>query len=155
MFCPVCHSEYRRGIETCTTCAVELVTELRSGAAAEVDLEAAAQLPVAPETNLVPYCGFLSLDEARAARETLRAEGVRSEILIRDGAAGDPARPDEEFWLRVPASQFRVVEQVLGEHEEEPARPGAAGDDAVACSDCGKLVAEDETACPHCGAQFE
>ncbi len=155
MFCPDCQSEYRKGIDTCTTCEVKLVPQLTRGTA-HVAMPETLLAPAEGNDPLVSHCGFLSLDDARQARETLRAEGIRSDILIRYAApVGRTGEPEEEFWLRVPASMRDAVDRLLGEMED--VEEGSEESDAatVACSDCGKPVAEDETFCPHCGAQFE
>jgi hypothetical protein len=107
--------------------------------------------------QMVEFCGFFSLDEARQARETLRGERIASEILIRDVVADDPrTAPPEEYWLRVPIRHVRRVADLLGYEEESGATAGRGSEDgSFACSDCGRSVAEDETFCPHCGAKFE
>jgi hypothetical protein len=108
--------------------------------------------PTAPvEIEQVPmgqFCGFFSLDDARAAREQLRAQRILSDILIRDATDGEHA---EEFWLRVPVTRMPMAEQILGFQSAVPDEE--EGD--FACSDCGKPVAEEETFCSHCGAKFD
>jgi hypothetical protein len=113
-----------------------------------------AVAPLGP-LRLTDYCGFLTLDEARAARDRLRGERIRSEIVIRestDAALDRPAR--EEYWLRVDVSRLRDVASVLGDvpEVEEAAAADGAG---FACGACGGHVAEDATRCPSCGARFD
>jgi len=150
MFCPVCESDYRPGITRCATCGVDLVAEhapVRQLPSSEVEGAAAAEM--------VDYCGFLSLEDARQARRLLRPHGIDSEIVIRDAAGSASAQdPGEEYWLRVPARRALEATEILG-HD---AAADAAGDYApgtFACSECHALVAEEETFCPHCGARFD
>jgi len=109
MFCPVCKDEFRGGFTRCATCDVDLVEDL--SAAPERPPETA---PVAMPVPLAEYCGFLDLDDARAAREHLRGEGIRSDILIRESPSDDGAA-EEEYWLRVEAKRFRHVAKLLGD----------------------------------------
>ena len=156
MFCPVCKGEYRPGITRCEACGVALVehvgdrdVEPAAGAGEEDAADAA--------DRMVEYCGFFSLDEARQARETLRGQRIASEILIRDVVTDDPRTPpSEEYWLRVPIRHVRKVADLIGYEDERSASAEPGSDEGtVACSDCGRSVAEDETFCPHCGAKFE
>jgi rubrerythrin len=108
---------------------------------------------------MIDYCGFLELEDARRARDRLRAESVRADIVIREAPDSDlsgPAR--EEYWLRVERQRYRDAAALLEsdeaatvEHEEEP----GGEDDSFSCGDCGHLVAADERFCPSCGARFE
>jgi hypothetical protein len=148
MFCPVCRSEYRLGFTRCGTCEVDLVPELRAESAAAVRRGTDAARDLGP---LVDYCGFLSLDEARQARDGLRARGLASEIVIRDPAEAD-APGAEEYWLRVPAGAFRQVRGILGYDAVEDAEEAAA--ESVSCSECGASVEAEESFCPQCGSRF-
>jgi hypothetical protein len=96
---------------------------------------------------MVEYCGFLSLEEARGARDRLKVNTIRSEIVIRE----TPGSNDEEYWLRVEKDRQREVVVLLGydEHEHN------AYDDTFACDECGHEVAAAESFCPKCGAKFE
>jgi hypothetical protein len=148
MFCPVCKSEFREGFTRCGSCEVDLVAELGPGR-----FEAAGREPAALGP-LVDYCGFLSLDDARYARDRLRHERLHSEIVIRDRAAEELTAPvEEEYWIRVPATDFRATAAILGDDLNERAR--TESDETVACSECGKTVGPDELFCPHCGAKFD
>jgi rubrerythrin len=129
---------------------------------------------------MASYCGFLTIDEARFARDQLRAKRVEADILILAAAESDPDQPlQEEFWVRVPQSKLALTERILGfqeaefpdeedereveesqqageeEQEAEEGEEAVAGDGGFACSNCGRDVAEDEDVCPHCGASFE
>ena len=146
MICPVCRDEYRPGFTRCATCSVDLVETLD---AAQPHAPAAATPPPAagsgaPAVELtVPYCGFLSLDEARQAREALRAKGVRSVIVI------TAPHGDEEYWIRVAAADVRATTAVLGPPEAVEIR-----DESFTCSACGSTVGSSDTACPGCGLEF-
>lgn len=153
MYCPVCRAEYRPEIARCSTCDVDLVTELAASSAGsavglqEEHIEAEA---------MMNYCGFHALEEAREAREQLRKERIRSEILIRDGPRTGPASvPAEEYWLRVVPRDFATVASILGYEGADADEEPAEAEGAVSCSDCGAAVGEHETFCPHCGARFE
>jgi hypothetical protein len=143
MICPVCRDEYRPGFTRCATCGVDLVATLDAGQAPQ------APAPSAPPTEgptvelTVPFCGFLGLDEARKARETLRERGVRALIVITE--SGDA----EEYWLRVAHEDYRATAAILGRHEvAEPQ------DESFACSACGVAVGPADRACPGCGLEF-
>jgi hypothetical protein len=153
VFCPECQSEYRAAIRRCADCDVDLVDAL--GASPEIEEAPGTRRPSGTDA-MVDYCGFVSLDEARQARETLRRDGIPSEITIRDAAPGarGAGPPREEYWLRVPVSRYENAADLLGYDEAPEARSAAEGD-TVACSECGRQVAEDESFCPHCGARFE
>ena len=110
--------------------------------------------PVAPAAlPMLDYCGFLGLDDARQARDSLRPQGIASEITIREvpGSPLDgPVR--EEYWLRVPAKAFRQVSLLLG-YDAVSSESEASG--ALECGQCGKVVAPEESFCAGCGARFE
>ena len=150
MFCPNCKDEFRQGFTRCGRCDVDLVDDL-----AAVESGNPVAVPeFAIQIRFGEYCGYLSLEEARQARDKLRPEGIRSEIALReppDSSLEEPVR--EEYWLRVDTSQAKRVAQLLGgvpavEPEEED-------DDSFACGDCGQKVADDELFCPKCGARFD
>lgn len=76
--------------------------------------------PPQSPVRLVDYCGFLSLDEAREARDRLRESRIRSEIVLREApeATWDDAI-EEEAWLRVDAASLVQVRKILPEPEAE------------------------------------
>ncbi len=145
MFCPKCKDEFRPGFARCGRCNVDLVEDL-----AAVKPEAVAREPAMP-VRLAEYCGYLALEEARHARDQLRREGIRYEIVLReppDASQDEPAQ--EEYWLRVDASQAKRVAQILGD-----VPTATEEDNSFACGDCGQKVATDELFCPKCGARFD
>ncbi len=148
MFCPKCQDEFRPGFARCGRCNVDLVEEL-----AAVAQKAVAREP-ALAVRFAEYCGYLSLDDARQARDQLRRERIRYEIVLREPPEADweePAR--EEYWLRIDASQAKRVVQILG--GVPPVAGDTDEDDSFACGDCGHKVADEETFCPKCGARFD
>jgi hypothetical protein len=150
MFCPMCRDEFRPGFTRCATCGVALVAQL------DPDPSTAkwSRAPVAP-TTMVDYCGFVSLDEARQARERLRAEDIAGEIVIRDEPA-EAGRFTEEYWLRVDRDRFAQASQLLGFDEAAVEDPeGGADESTFQCGECGAEVAAEESFCPGCGARFE
>jgi hypothetical protein len=153
VFCPNCKDEFRPGFTHCGRCNVDLVEDL-----AEVQEAAPVLAPEVPlPIRLGEYCGYLSLDEARHARDQLRREQIRTEIVLReppDASWDEPVR--EEYWLRVDTSQAKRVAEILG---GVPAVEGdddrESDDDSFACGDCGQQVAVEELFCPGCGARFD
>lgn len=151
MFCPTCRSEYRPGFSRCATCDVDLVEELHSE---DERRHSTGEAPAVAPGAMLDYCGFLSLDEAREARDRLWRGGVRGEIVIREPTGAAPTDPvREEYWLRVAAADQRTVIGILGYDLAEPAGEEAAS--GLTCSDCGHHVGTEETFCAHCGARFE
>ena len=119
MFCPTCKDEFRPGFTRCGACSVDLVESLSAPASRPAPPPPAVAGPV----HLADYCGFLSLEEAREARDRLRADRIRSEIVIREAPEAPLDHPvSEEYWLRVDAARLREVASVLGDVPEvEPA----------------------------------
>jgi hypothetical protein len=149
MFCPVCRDEYRPGFTRCATCEVALVERLDTAAAAQ---PAPVMAEVAAEEGTANFCGFLTLDEAREARDKVKAAGMPAEILICDTPGtivGEPVH--EEFWLRVRPRDFRAVVGIVG---SAPAEVEDA-DGVFGCAECGATVHATAEACPGCGLRFE
>jgi hypothetical protein len=130
---------------------VDLVEELPNEGPRD---RVAAEAPPGP-VRLAEYCGYFSLDDARNARDRLREQRIRSDIVVReppDASWDEPVR--EEYWLRVDISCARKIAAVLGDVPE--VEDAAGGEDSgFACGDCGQKVAADETFCPQCGARFD
>jgi len=149
MFCPVCRDEYRPGFTRCTTCDVALV---EAPDAVGQRKPAPILTEVAAEEATANFCGFLTLDEARHARDKVREALLPAEILIRNapGTAAD-APLQEEFWLRVRPRDFRAIVGLIGFEPVETADT----DDAFGCSACGATVHASDEACPGCGLRFE
>lgn len=153
MICPQCKSEYRTGFVRCASCDVDLVEE---SAVVEAPVEPRMRVDAALEAELYPFCGFLELEDARVARESLREAGIPADILIRETAGAD--EDAEEFWIRVPRRRFAEVADVLHEEpsEEEKGGNGALGEgETFACSECGEDVPAEADVCPGCGARFD
>lgn len=151
MFCPRCKDEFRAGFTRCGRCNVDLVEELPRE---ETSGRAAAGEPSAP-VRLAEYCGYLSLDEARNARDRLREQRIRSDIVVReppDAAWDEPVR--EEYWLRVDISYASRIAPIIGDVPEVEAAADEE-ESGFACGDCGRQVAAAETFCPECGARFD
>lgn len=147
MYCPVCHDEYRPGFTRCATCDVDLVESV----AAKAPPKAVAVLAeVAAEEATANFCGFLSLDEARAARDKVRDAGRRAEILICDAPRREDEPIKEEYWLRVAPRDFRQVASLIG---FEP-NPATGDEESFLCSACGATVRSTDAQCPGCGLGF-
>jgi hypothetical protein len=152
MFCPICKDEFRPGFTRCASCDVDLVESLSGSAPGSAPAAPAA--PAVSPRSLIEYCGFVSLDDARRARDQLLQEMIGSEIAIRV----TPAPPAggaraEEYWLRVERGRYKDVVRLLGYDEAEG--PAHEDEGSFACGECGKLVPADEVFCPGCGARFE
>jgi hypothetical protein len=149
VFCPKCKDEFRAGFTHCAGCNVDLVDEFPTKSFQPSTASSSASTTVC--AAMVDYCGFLGLEEAREARDSLRLEGIRSEIVIRESPESAIDRPiKEEYWLRVDHGRYRECSAVLGfDHVEADEESG------FNCSSCGQLVTAEESFCPKCGARFE
>lgn len=164
MFCPECDGEYRAGITHCPSCDVDLVERPSEGEAEPEEHDSAP--PISTSSEMADYCGFLTMEDARQARDLLRKARIASEIVLRDTPGAEGAIV-EEYWLRVPTDGLSRAAAILGYEAEEEAAPAEEAEAAEAaedaedddspfsCSDCGKSVSGDETFCPHCGARFD
>jgi hypothetical protein len=151
MFCPVCHDEYRPGFTRCASCDVALVASLDEKA--RTPAPAAVITEVAGDERMINFCGFLHLDEARAARDTVRASKRRAEILICEAPGAQLDAPvAEEYWLRIAPKDVRAVADLIG---YELAAAPVAEDDSFNCSACGAVVHASDAQCPGCGLGFE
>ncbi|HJQ99275.1 MAG TPA: hypothetical protein VJ826_13260 [Candidatus Polarisedimenticolaceae bacterium] len=150
MICPVCRDEYRKGFTRCATCSVDLVETLDVAAPAVPSHRPAATTSHAPAGKALAvelterYCGFVSLEEARAARGSLSARSVRSLIVIEESPEGE-----EEYWLRISPDDAKAAIAILGRHEVPP-----TPDESFNCSACGVTVGPSDRACPGCGLEF-
>ena len=154
MFCPVCQGEYRPGVVRCATCDVELVAEPSQSRSVSLSSRGGGEAPAEESEAMVNYCGFLTLEEARQARDLLRRERISAEILIREATAERASAPQEEYWLRVPARSFPAATALLG-YDEAGEHSSAGEPRELSCSECGEPVSEHETFCAHCGARFD
>jgi len=146
MFCPNCKDEFRPGFERCASCNVALVADL--SAAPQAPKEAATSQIPSP-AQLADYCGFVSLEEARASRDLLRRERIGCDIVIREQPGSDPDSPiEEEFWLRIDVAQQRSAMALLG-------FDAAVSSEGFSCDKCGQTVGDQESFCSGCGARFD
>jgi hypothetical protein len=153
MFCPRCKDEFRPGFSRCASCGVDLVESLSAGSATPAP--AAATPTSCSPLALVEYCGFVSLEEARVARNLLSAQAIGTEIAIRVNAeAGGDGSAVEEYWLRVERGRYKEVVRLLGYDEAQAVDEGEEVE-SFDCGECGRAVSADETFCPGCGARFE
>ena len=114
-------------------------------------LPAGGRSPV--PVQMVDFCGFVDLDEARQARELLREHQIRGDIVIRDSPGGSSTSAvGEEYWLRVEASRHRHAAPILGYDEAGPGDLDSA--DSTTCPQCGVTVASAESFCSSCGKRF-
>jgi hypothetical protein len=150
MFCPKCKDEFRPGFTRCANCNVDLVESLSGSTATSAP---GASVPAGSPLSLVEYCGFVSLEDARRARDLLFGEAIASEIAIRTVSPGAAADPAEEYWLRVERGRYKDVVRLLGYDEAQA--PPEEDDGSFACGECGTEVAAAETFCSGCGARFE
>lgn len=153
MYCPSCKDEFRPGFTRCESCGVDLVEDLSSPSAQPETQQASAPPPTTVSEPMLDYCGFFELDDARQARDTLKPSGIPSDIVIRE--VPDPetnGAVQEEYWLRVPPRAFRQTSAVLG-YDASSSESEDSG--KLACGQCGREVAAEESFCAGCGARFE
>ena len=153
MYCPSCKDEFRSGFTRCQSCDVDLVEDLSSLPPERLAAGAGGEEATVPRAvPMADYCGFFRLDEARGAREQLKAEGISSDIVIRTSPdASDQNAFGEEYWLRVEAAKYRMAAPVLGFDSAD------AGGTAKStnCESCGDKVSVEATFCAKCGTRFE
>jgi len=155
MFCPKCKDEFREGFTHCAGCNVDLVEDLSAATGSSSAGPGKSKATPAPNfpVRLAEFCGFLSLEEARHARDQLRLKKIRAEVVLRepfDASWDEPIQ--EEAWLRVEASRIKEVSAIL---DDDGSGSEPEGDGQFGCSKCGQMVAEEESFCPKCGARFE
>jgi len=101
---------------------------------------------------MIDFCGYVELEDARQARDSVWGRGMPAEIAIRPTPDSRPGSAmNEEYWLRVGLKTFRIVADLLG---YDPVDGASTSRDDLRCSDCGQEVAAEETFCPGCGARF-
>jgi len=150
MFCPQCQCEFRAGFSRCETCGVDLVEDL--SAPRQAPRPEPSRPVTATPVPMSEYCGFLSLDEARNARDRVRELGIQAAIEIREAPGSPLDEPsNEEFWLRVEASKIGKAAAVLGYDTSE----AAADEEEYVCGNCNAVVGADDDACPACGERLE
>ncbi len=154
MYCPRCKDEFRPGFTRCGVCNVALVESLDAAAPVREDRPRVPEVPVS--TAMAEFCGFLALGDAREARDRLRTERIRCEIVIRDRPdAEGGSGAEEEYWLRVERDRIVHAAKVLGYDAVDASHGHDDDDDGFACGECGHHVRADETFCANCGARFE
>lgn len=155
MFCPSCKDEFRAGFTRCAGCDVDLVERL--GESPPQPLVSERQVEVLGPVRLADICGYLGLDEARHARDTLRAERIRAEIAIREPLEIDWGAPAvEEYWIRADIARIKDVTRLIGDPGEALAEATAAAEpEDFLCSECETTVPGDAASCPGCGERFE
>ena len=153
MFCPQCEGEYREGIEMCPTCEVALVADLSVLPSAAPAPRGDTMFPAAAERGelaMVELIGFVDEADARAARATLKAADVPSELVIRD-AFGPGSSKGDEYWIRVAEDSKPAALAALGSTGPTKAEYQSASlylsEDR--CPSCGDLLPPDAD-CPHC-----
>ena len=156
MFCPNCKDEFRPGFTQCGGCGVALIDSLDAAGGAAGGRPAGNPSRTAPSVQLYPpmaeYCGFLGLDEARQARDRLKQQRIRAEIVIRESPGSlDADVVEEEYWLHVERDRKKEAVKHLGFHTVESDVP----DETFSCGECGHDVRSEESFCPKCGARFE
>lgn len=153
MFCPRCRDEFRPGFTRCAACDVDLVRDLSAAGSAGVVGQPA--VPPPNPVRLTQYCGFLSLDDAREARDKLRERRIRSEIVLREAPGASFDEPvEEEAWLHVETSRLAEVGKILPEPVLAVGEDDL-GEPAATCGECGASLRPETTACVNCGARFE
>ena len=154
MFCPVCRDEFRPGFTRCAGCDVDLVESLGDPVEPEVQAVRDLMADSAPQEPMTNFCGFMTLEEARAARDKMRASGRKAEILIcEEPGAPASATIKEEYWLRVMPRDFKAATALVG--EDTAAVAETVEEDSFLCSACGATVRAADTKCPGCGLSFE
>lgn len=132
MYCPVCQDEFREGFTRCEDCDAELVADL---AAAPPPPRPSAAPAADPDREPIPidmadYCGFISLEDAREARDLLRSSRILSEIVIREAPGGDPeGELVEDFWIRVDRKRIREAQALLDADDDGGPEADSGGDD--------------------------
>ena len=150
MFCPSCRDEFRPGFTRCERCNQDLVESLDEVVEGKT-AQAGGHPPLL--VQMVEFCGFVDLDEARKARELLRDKQITADILIRESPNTSPNDSVvEEFWLRVDARRYRQAVPILGYDEAGPGDLDSA--ESTTCGKCGATIAAAESFCSSCGARF-
>ena len=165
-YCPSCGDEYRPGVVSCVSCAVELVsgTEKLSRLAQEHESLALRSMELTSEDELVSIRKG-SLNDLKYLRKVLEKERIPSLIAGDDkncgrGCCGPEMflqikKDDVEAALQVLAEDF-VKSTALDSHDLSTAH--AVFDEQAAetvCPACGCRFSPTVGACPDCGLSFD
>lgn len=164
-YCPVCHDEYRAGIEKCAACGVELVDgvrfrEMQSG---EGRARETRSMELSVDDELVTLRSG-SLSEMKQLSSLLAAEKIPSLLVSEDGSCGKGCcgatvilqirMEDGQDALAVLAEDFKRSTSL---ESYDLTHAGAVFDseaENTTCPACGHTFAPTTTTCPDCGLCF-
>ena len=135
-FCPICSSEYREGVQTCSDCGVKLVDKLEPEKHHEKFRDA--------YTTKAPAI-------AEMIKEALEQEGIYCLLSNELGSAILPmAGESSEIKLLVQSNKLEEAHALIKSFFDES--PDIAT--FTFCSNCNARVEADLDACPFCGEEF-
>ncbi len=116
MFCPKCKVEYRPGFRRCVDCDVDLVYALpvQPPRRVEAGAEPTEPIGVAEGTEFKALSRWIDSVACADACLKLRSARVAYKVTEIPKPVGYQMRPQQEFEIAVPASQYEKSKELLG-----------------------------------------
>lgn len=151
-YCPECEAEYEDGIETCSDCLVNLISEAEYRLRKEEEQHSQEILRKADFVSVMIARNAFEADRLKVA---LEEEGIP--VLIRTflDTAYDGIYVAQKGWGRVEvpiterARAERIVEDFVRAFSQEEETQ------ALHCTSCGQKLEPEETRCSRCGAPVQ
>jgi predicted amidophosphoribosyltransferase len=152
-YCPECEAEYEDGIDTCSDCLVNLISETEYRLRKDEERRSMETLRKADFVSVMIARNAFEADRLKVA---LEEEGIP--VLIRTflDTAYDGIYVAQKGWGRVevPITEKERAERIVEDfvrafpQEEEET-------EALQCASCGQKLEPEETRCSRCGAPVQ
>jgi len=164
-YCPQCQDEYRAGIVTCASCAVELLSgqQMLDMIERQKNRLAGRSMEITPEDELVDIMKGQVIN-IKNVKSMLKHAGLPS-IIAGDSSSCGKGCCGGEVRLQVRAADLREVQEVL--HREYLQTTGLLDHDTsfvnavfnpdagdAVCPACGYSFSTTSKTCPECGLCF-
>lgn len=151
-YCPECEAEYEDGVETCSDCLLNLISEAEYRLRKEQEQRARETLRQADFVSVMVARNAFEADRLRAV---LEQEGIP--VLVRTflDTAYDGIYVAQKGWGRVevPIAEKERAEKIVEEFVR--AFPQEEEAEALRCASCGHELEPEETQCSGCGSPVQ